>query len=401
MSIIEIQDLCNNKIVFESCTGSLKSQNKEYQIKKAKIYLSDNNDVIMEGCSDNIFISQDEDKVFSGIFTDNQNRIISFDKLYIYKTPISNDSFIEFEAIILNATIKNGIIDKEALAQIYVILTTIEFCGNEFIEIDGKRDRALNKFTLPPSIELSLINYKFQGISNSTGFIKLTTTINKWETEWPEIIKRLYYILSFSASNFVSMPLTYFIYDDGSKKIEMHSSSQETGRGSSIFYLKHPGVMYNVINTIYPNYFKHEQALDLNKLFHYYIMMKNTHYLENAYLLGCVFMEGVKHSYAKKYKNYPENKGGYFLKAPNRIYTFKELIKEVYNEFRLRDGDEEFIKYRNEVIHQGSIDLPFPEMERQKEQLEITIEKLLLNILGFKGEYYWDRESNDWIKYQP
>jgi aspartate/glutamate racemase len=68
MSIIEIQDLCNNKIVFESCTGSLKSQNKEYQIKKAKIYLSDNNDVIMEGCSDNIFISQDEDKVSLDIY---------------------------------------------------------------------------------------------------------------------------------------------------------------------------------------------------------------------------------------------------------------------------------------------------------------------------------------------
>jgi len=401
MPIKEIQDLCNNKIVFENCTGSLISQNKEYQIEKAKIYLSDNSDVIMEGCCNNIFISQDEDKVFSGTFTDNQQRIISFDKLYINRTHGSNASFIEFEAIILNVTITSGVIDKEASAQIYVILTTIEFCGNEFIDIDGKRDRALNKFTLIPSIEFSLINYKFLGISNSTGFIELLTTIDKWETEWSKIIKRLYYILSFSASNFVSMPLTYFIYDDGSKKIEMHSSSQETGRGSSIFYLKYPGVMYNVINKIYTNYLKYEQTLDLNKLLHYYIMMKNTNYLENAYLLGCVFMEGLKHSFAKKYRTYTANSNGFFLKpgSTKKTYSFRELIKEVYDEFNLKDADEEFINYRNEVIHQGSIDLSFPDMNNQKEKLEITIEKLLLNILGFKGELYWDKIAEEWINY--
>lgn len=400
MSITEIQNLCNNEIAFNNCNGILKNSQKEYQIENGIIYLDEYNDVIMTGICKSFTFGHDGDNVFNGLFVDDHGREISFEKLYIRKIHFSDVNFVEFEAIILNANISTGKIENNETVLVYVIITTIDFCGQEFILIDGKNSCSLNRCIFPPLNEFLMINYNFKGVKNSTGYIEIATTINKWETEWKKIIEHLYHILSFSASNFISLPIEYIVASSGNKIIKIHSSFKETGRGSSIFNLKYPGVMVNIINTICTNYIEYGLTLDIDKLFHYYIMMKNTNYLENAYLLGCIFMEGLKHSYAKKYKKYPENKGGYFLKATNGKYTFKELIKEVYNEFSLRDGDEEFIKYRNEVIHQGSIGLPFPDMKKQKEQLEITIEKLLLNILGIKGEYYRDRKSDGWIKYQ-
>ncbi len=58
-------------------------------------------------------------------------------------------------------------------------------------------------------------------------------------------------------------------------------------------------------------------------------------------LLGSVFMEGIKHSYAKN-KGYPQNSGGYFLKVDGTTYSFKELVKEFYNEYGTPNGDREF-----------------------------------------------------------
>ena len=60
----------------------------------------------------------------------------------------------------------------------------------------------------------------------------------------------------------------------------------------------------------------------------------------------------------------------------------------------------DFIRFRNEVIHQGAISsIPFEEIIIEKNKLEMIIEHLLLNILQYDG-IYWDRLSNEWVEYK-
>lgn len=96
-----------------------------------------------------------------------------------------------------------------------------------------------------------------------------------------------------------------------------------------------------------------QKKLDLDILIHYYVLLKNTGYPETRVLLGSVLMEGVKYAYAAHYKQYPRDKNGFFLKPDRKKYSFRDLIKEVYDEFDLKHGDTGFIQYRDEVVHRG------------------------------------------------
>jgi len=144
------------------------------------------------------------------------------------------------------------------------------------------------------------------------------------------------------------------------------------------------------------------QKLDLDKLIMYYIMMKNSHFVDNSYLLGCVFMEGLKYSFAKNIKRIPYDARAHkFLKPDGKTkYNFDELIRLLYSEFNINHGSTAFIRYRNEVIHEGAISsIGFHDILLEKEELEITIEHLLLNILKYEG-LYWDKPSSQWVDYK-
>ncbi len=399
MALNEFLNFCNNKIYFDNCKGELKSENLTSQVENVGLSLTENNDVEIRGRCNNIFLSTDETKTFNGIFINENNNSIEVENIHIYHFEEFNAQYVNFSAKAIRAIISNGIIDENEELKVYIVLTTIKFMGDRIIDIDNKRETSLNIFKIPGINEFSIIHYLFKGVDNSTGFIEISTSFDKWRKEWMDIIANLYHILSFTASNYISMPVIYFISGKNFKRIELHTTSNETGRGSSIFYLEYPGVFYNVINSIYQNYSRYKDNLDMSKLFHYYIMMKNTSYIENAYLLGCIFMEGIKYTFAKKYKGYSENSGGYFLKPSGGRYSFRELVVELYGEFGLNGADEQFITYRNEIIHKGKFDLPFLDMHERKQSLELTIEKLLLNILGFKGKYYWDKENEEWTEY--
>ena len=130
--------------------------------------------------------------------------------------------------------------------------------------------------------------------------------------------------------------------------------------------------------------------------------MKNTSFVDNSYLLGCVFMEGLKYSFAKNIKRYPYNARAHKFLKPDGVakYSFEDLINKLYEHFHIADGDTTFIKYRNEVIHEGVLSsISFEEILAKKRDLEITIEHLLLNILKYDGNY-WDKPSGEWVDYK-
>jgi hypothetical protein len=128
--------------------------------------------------------------------------------------------------------------------------------------------------------------------------------------------------------------------------------------------------------------------------------MKNIHFTEISYLIGCVFLGGLSYSYAKNIRNYVQDKDK-IIKPDGSAYNFNELIGEMYSYFRIMNADANFIKYRDEILTQGGISsIRFDELLQEKIKLETLIEHLLLNISNCNS-LYWDRSSKEWIEYKP
>ena len=89
--------------------------------------------------------------------------------------------------------------------------------------------------------------------------------------------------------------------------------------------------------------------------------------------------------------------GTYLIVFPtqSKFITIKQA--EVYSTYNISTGDTEFIDYRNDLIHTGNMSFPnIDEKIEKKYLLENTIERLLLNILEYHGEY-WDNISETWV----
>ncbi|EKF86551.1 hypothetical protein [Methanobacterium formicicum] len=178
--------------------------------------------------------------------------------------------------------------------------------------------------------------------------------------------------------------------------------------------------------------------------------MKNQSYIESKYLLGCVLLETLKYAYADHFKSYEKKKDFFYREGTTERYTFKDLIYEIFSEFdininklqswidQVEDGfyhirsdlnrycikelgikgynfdnqlfnelcsshniqfNESFIeyltKYRNEVIHTGKIGTTYPHLKLHLNYLEISIELLLMNILGVNC-LYWNSPDDCW-----
>lgn len=138
--------------------------------------------------------------------------------------------------------------------------------------------------------------------------------------------------------------------------------------------------------------------------------MKEANHAELRLLMGSVLMECLKYHYAKNFKKYKEVKNNFVKPFANHKtakslkrsekYTFRELIEEIYDEFKVNNKDLNFIKYRNEVVHQGIFEVPYSEAKIILDELERSITEIILNILQFKGLYF-DLEVDKWVKYTP
>lgn len=380
------------EINFQSVTGTIKIDGENITVSQPTVFLNTEGEIIVEGiCLE--YEYRDISK-FDMEFEDVNGWMVSITNCT--KTNFSSPSGkLRAKCIKLNAN--RGQINIGDEVTMFKLLTGISFAADQFEEVCGVKERKVINFNPNDLKDIILVKSQFPKRPEINGYFAVKGSIDNIEMTFKQTFDNIEFLLNFAASNFIALPITY-IRSSTAEKLEIRPGINETGRGSSILYLQYPGTLSNFINSTYEQYKNLCNVLDLQKLFHYYIMMKNTGFLENAYLLGSVFMEGLKYSYAKN--KYKIDTNGFFLKPnTNKTFTFIELIKEIYQTYGIKKGDTEFIKYRNEVIHRGDISLPFPDLLDKVIQLEITIEHLILNILNYNG-LYWDRTRGSWIDYK-
>ena len=392
------------EIFFVSRNGILKNQDLEIPISGISAYLSENGVVIIEGTISATH-SQDINN-FDIIFQDKNGWSITAKNFSIFEEnvtiqagAISGQPSATFKSRGWKLVANRGEINEDNNVNIYNILTDIEFASE--VKIDGFRDRGV-KFILDELKDLVLIKTNISQVPRSVGYFSVNDKLGVYETKWKGCLDNLLLILRFAASNYINAPIIYINSSTGAERIEITSCIEYEGHGSRIFYLSYPGTISELVNSTYKQFVSMRQDLDLDKLIMYYIMMKNSHFVDNSYLLGCVFMEGLKYSFARNIKRIPyDTRAHKFLKPDGKTkYNFDELIRLLYSEFDINHGSTAFIRYRNEVIHEGAISsIGFKDILLEKQELEITIEHLLLNILKYEG-LYWDKPSRQWVDYK-
>ena len=388
-------------IAFSSISGIIKIDEIEVPIYDVAAYLSREGDVIIEGKMD-MFPRRDI-RNCDVYFTDNNGWKIEGKKFIIF----NEESFFQagpnqgplrstFKARVLKLIAKRGEISSIDYVNVYKIETDINFASE--IRVAGFKDLAV-KFATEEIKNLLLFKSSIPQIPRSVGYFNIAGTFDNYNELLIKVFDNLLLLFKFAASNIINFPVTYISNSQGDELIEIVPYVKEGGQGRSIFYLSYPGTLSKLVDSTYINFVSLREILDLDKLILYYIMMKNTSFVDNAYLLGCIFMEGLKYSYAKNIKNYGVDRDR-FLKADGTRYSFRELIDEIYECYNIKNKEMDFIRFRNEVIHQGAISsIPFEEIIIEKSKLEMIIEHLLLNILQYDG-IYWDRLSKEWVEYK-
>jgi hypothetical protein len=354
-------------ISYASDNGVIKTPDINVPIKDVSAHLSKEGEIIIEGT---IEAHHPIIRNFEIVFQDNAGWKIFGENFSIFNEGVSVQAgkislplFATFKAKGHKLIIKRGEISSTDRVNIYKILTDINFAGE--VRVAGFSEYAV-KFSTDQLKDLILIKSNVPQVPRSAGYFEITDTYENYSDKWFDIIDNLLLLFRFAASNMINFPVIYIKNSQGDELIEITSYITEGGRGSSIFYLSYPGTLSKLVDSTYNNLASSRLTLDLDKLILYYIMMKNTSFVDNEYLLGCVFMEGLKYSFAKNIKNYTLN-GEKFIKTNGKPYYFKELIDEVYQYFNVKCGDTDFIRYRNEVIHQGAISsIPFEEILLKK-----------------------------------
>jgi hypothetical protein len=306
-------------------------------------------------------------------------------------------SYSQFESYsIAKVTITKGNLDDLDDVEVYNVIRSNKFSGHDF---DQYHNRSINNLDVIKT-GTQLCSAEISQIDSSSGYLFSPMKFNECLDYRNNILNKFYSILSFVFANFVSLPYQIIWKDSDNYIIEWSDSNYSTD-GSGIFYTQYPRVIQNYFDCVWKEWDKYTTILELPALIEYYILIENQKHVESKMLLSCVMMEAFKHSFALKIAKYSQNKSGYFLKphSAKSKYSFKELVKEVYSHFNVTDGDLNFIPYRNEVIHQGKISVPFKQQYGLFLDLITTIDKLLLNILNYKG-LIWDRINSEWIDYK-
>jgi len=316
--------------------------------------------------------------------TDKNGWELQISNLYI---EIESHDALNIDAIDLQAKI--GVINDSERVQLYKIL---ECFGNQK-KIDSVDDFAPNDLH-----DLEFIGRKLNFLKYSIGYFKLEDEyINVKRREEP-LTDNLYNLLSLFLNNFVSLRFSILIGTNG-MEIEVHPINKTSSNSGNIFYASFPSEFSKFLNSTYDNYVNFKDSLGLKAVFRHFIRMKEATHTEMILLMGSILMECIKYHYAKEYKNYRWD-GRDFRKPSGDRYRFKELVEEVYDEFKVVDGDTEFIKYRNEIIHQGTFDVSFLDSMVILKKLDKSITHLIFNILQFNGLYH-EFDNSEWITYTP
>jgi hypothetical protein len=390
------------ELAYSSHSGTIVAQSGNVPITNVSAYLSEEGEVIITGTIDVMHPQTISNCDIT--FEDNNGWKIVGKKFSIFEEnlAISSGSVswppkAAFKAKGWKLIADRGNIRDSDQVNIYNIITDINFADEVNFADLGKRGI---KFLSEELKDFALIKTEVQQVPRSVAYFGVSDIYEKFEEKWRNYLDVFLLMFRFAASNFINSPVIYIKNPTGGEHIEMTSYIEYGGRGGRIFYLTYPGTVSDFVNSTFDQFVSLRKKLDLDKLIMYYIMMKNTGFVDNSYLLGCIFMEGLKHSFAKNLKGYPYDSTNHsFLKPNGSRCTFRDLINELYSEFHITHGNTGFIKYRNEVVHEGILSsISFEEILNEKQNLETTIEHLLLNILEYKG-LYWDRPTREWVDY--
>ena len=389
------------EILYMSHNGVIITGEDEIPISGISAHFSEDGLVIIEGT---IPRNREIDGKFDIIFQDKNGWNISAKNFVIIKR---NESIVAgvppdqhsstFESRGLRLIAERGEIKPTDNVDIYYVITDIDFASERRIE--GFRERGI-KFNINLLKNIMLIKSNNIQVPRSVGYFALSDVFSAINEKWRNIFDILLLILKFAASDFISHPVMYVTNHSGGERIEAASCMEYNGKGSNIFYLGYPGTISGLVESTFEQFASLRSNLDLDKLIAYYVMMKHSRFVDTKYLLGCIFMEGLKYSFSKNIKRitYDEQRHG-FKKSDGSNYAFKELIDLLYREYNITNGSTTFIKYRNEVVHEGALSsISFEEIILKEQELETTIEHLLLNILKYDG-LYWDRSSREWVEY--
>jgi len=303
-------------------------------------------------------------------------------------------NFVIFEFIIDEAIIKKGNIEDKDDVEIFCVFHIKPFCGSE---MDQDNLRCINKLDFV-ALGSRLYSSPIDQINNGNGYLFFPMKLGDFADQERNFLKKFHYLLSFATGNYIGHPYL-IIWKDADNYIIKLSHSGYSLEGSGIFYITFPGVIQDILSKAWHSWDNHISQLDLPSLIDCYVLMQNQKHIETKLLLGSVLMEAIKYQYASNIAKYAQDKYDFFIKPSNgKRFKFEELVKEVYNYYKVKSGDLTFIPYRNEVVHQGKLNLSFPNKMYHFNLLAFSIDQLFLNILGYKG-LIWDRFQKKWIKY--
>lgn len=311
----------------------------------------------------------------------------------------------------INFIAKKGTIKNSETVKLY---KTLECFG------DKKKIGNSSSFTPKDLDNLKFFRKDISSLKYSIGYFLLEDNYKTIKESEEEITDNLYYLLSLFVANFVSLRISLLIGPNGIKITANPINKMSSGKGNSIFF--HEGYQIsNFLNSTYENYVKFKDRLGLKAVFRHYIRMKGANHTEMILLMGSVLMECLKYHYAMD-RGYIEVNNSFIKPSANHKlrltesgkykvkkrfgitqsdrYSFKELVEEIYKEFKVTTSSTDFIKHRNEVVHQGTFDLPYKDSEVILKNLEKNITETIFNILQFKG-LYSDLDTNDWVTYTP
>jgi len=303
-------------------------------------------------------------------------------------------NFTIFDFLIDKTIIKKGNIKDTDDVEIFCILQIKPFCGSE---MSHNNIRCINKldFVAPGS---RLYSSPIAQVNNGNGYLFFSMKFSDFAAQEDNFIKKFYYLLSFATGNYIGFPYLIIWKDEDNYIIKLSPSSSPS-EGSGIFYITYPDVIQNFLSNAWASWDYHINQIDLPSLIDYYILMQNQKYIDVKLLLGSVLMEAIKHQYASNIRNYSKDRHGFFINpSNNQRFTFRELVNEIYAYYNVQSGDLTFINFRNEVIHQGKINLSIPNKLNQFNLLAFSIEQIFLNIFNHKGTI-WDRFQEKWMEY--
>jgi len=375
-------------------TGLVTTSQGNYQINNVSVHLSTDKKVIVKGTCPGLGIQHDVLR-FSLSFTTASGWTIDIPNCMI--NIITRPGGVIEEALASKASAHQGILKDTDQVEVVKVVADFPFEADLEIPIAGHPNRAIVTFSASTLNHVTLVKEPVVGLPSATGYFVFIDSVAAVDSTWKAIFHEdLYSLLSLASSNYVSFPITYLVGPNG-KRLELLASVRETGRGVSVIPLDRRRVISRFLNSTFDHYQAMRQTLDLPMLIHYYVLLKNTSYRETRYLLGSVFMEGLKYAYATSHGY--RKKGLKWVDPNGAQLDLRGVIKNVYSTYGIANGDENFVQYRNEVIHEGKLKLSLSDLLAKEDALEETIEHVLLKVLNYDG-LYGDKATREFIEFR-